>query len=208
MFFEKLAGTVAGKKLFFLNVMLKKVGLTGLNAAGKGMVADILAEYGYHCFSLSDLVREKAESKGLELARDNLIRVGNSLREKGGPGILAEMILDRLDEYSVIDSIRNPEEVNVLRTLDGFILLGIKAHSKVRFERMLNRGRFGDPVVYEDFIKKEEIENSDKSTGQQLYNCLEMADQYIDNNGGVEELRKNIISVCSITEEKRVCKNG
>ena len=34
------------------------VGLTGPNAAGKGVVADFLRERGYAYFSLSDIVRE------------------------------------------------------------------------------------------------------------------------------------------------------
>jgi dephospho-CoA kinase len=41
------------------------VGLTGANAAGKGEVALHLCDRGFRVHSLSDIVREEAERRGL-----------------------------------------------------------------------------------------------------------------------------------------------
>ncbi len=65
------------------------IGLTGPNAAGKGEAARFLREKGYAYHSLSDVVREEATARGLDHSRENLIRVGNELRQTFGAGILA-----------------------------------------------------------------------------------------------------------------------
>jgi dephospho-CoA kinase len=178
--------------------VITKVGLTGLNAAGKGTVAQILQKYGYSYFSLSDIVREEALEQGLELTRENLIQVGNAMRQKRGPGILARLIMERLENKSVIDSIRNPEEINELRTLEDFILLGIRADDETRFRRMKQRGRTGDAETFEQFKHLEEKEMGSSSASQQLHVCLEMADHYLDNNSTVEALEQKLFRICGI----------
>ena len=69
------------------------IGLTGPNAAGKGEVAAHLATLGFDIHSLSDVVREEAARQGLPPDRVHLIRVGNELRRREGPGALAQRIL-------------------------------------------------------------------------------------------------------------------
>ena len=44
----------------------------------------------------------------------------------------------------VIDSIRNPGEIQELRKNEGFLLVGVVTDEKIRFQRLLNRGRVGD----------------------------------------------------------------
>jgi len=178
---------------------VRKVGLTGLNAAGKGEAARILGEYGYAYFSLSDIVREEAARRGIEQTRENLIRVGNDLRRRHGPGVLAEMIRERLAPYSVIDSIRNPEEVRVLRRLDGFLLVAVHADPETRFRRMMARGRLGDVRDFDEFLRLEEREKSGSAYEQQLHVCIGMADASVDNNGTVEELEAQVLAVCGLT---------
>ncbi len=103
------------------------MGLTGPNASGKGEVASFLAASGFDVHSLSDAVREEATRRGLDHSRDHLIRVGVDLRSEHGPGALALSVLPRLKWRAVVDSIRNPGEVEVLRRLPHFLLLGIDA---------------------------------------------------------------------------------
>jgi dephospho-CoA kinase len=165
------------------------IGLTGPNASGKGEVAGFLAGLGFSVHSLSDVVREAASALGLEHTRDNLIAVGVQLREKGGPGVLARRILGRLSGRAVVDSIRSPGEVAILRTLPRFVLLGIDAPTELRFERSLRRGRKGDGATLEEFRRKEERENAATEIGQQLQRTLALADAVVRNDGTLEELR-------------------
>ena len=165
------------------------VGLTGPNASGKGEVAKILAASGFRVHSLSDAVREEATRRGLDHSRDQLIRVGVDLRAEHGPGALAQGVLPRLKGRSVVDSIRNPGEVEVLRRLRHFLLLGIDAPQALRFERSLLRGRLGDGSTLDEVARKEERENSTTQAGQQLLATLALADVVIDNDGTIADLR-------------------
>lgn len=162
--------------------------MTGPNASGKGEVAKFLAAHGFSVHSLSDVVREAATATGLEHTRDNLIAVGNRLRQAGGPGALARQILERLRGPAVVDSIRSPGEVAVLRTLPRFVLLGIDAPLPLRFERSIRRGRTGDGTTLEEFASKEARENSRTETGQQLVATLALADRLIRNDDTLETL--------------------
>src|SRR3989344_1701176 len=98
------------------------IGLTGKNAAGKGTVASYLQTKGFIYFSLSDILRDEAKERNIEATRENLISLGNELRKKFGSKYLAsktnEKILrekkDGNDDF-VIDSIRNPSEIDELR---------------------------------------------------------------------------------------------
>lgn len=162
--------------------------MTGPNASGKGEVAKFLAAHGFSIHSLSDVVREAATAAGLEHTRDNLIAVGNRLRQAGGAGALARQILERLTGPAVVDSIRSPGEVAVLRTLPRFVLLGIDAPLAMRFERSIRRGRTGDGTTLDEFASKEARENSRTETGQQLVATLALADRLIRNDDSLETL--------------------
>ena len=166
------------------------VGLTGPNASGKGEVARFLSERGFTVHSLSDVVRDEASALGLEHTRDNLIAVGVRHRERDGPGVLARRIVPRLGARSVVDSIRGPAEVEVLRSLPRFALLGIDAPVGIRFQRSLVRGRTGDGETLDEFRLKEERENSATETGQQLRRTFELADGVVRNDGTLELLHR------------------
>jgi dephospho-CoA kinase len=168
------------------------LGLTGPNAAGKGEVADYLRARGFTVHSLSDVVREEARLRGLPPEREHLIRVGNLLRKQSGAGVLAERILPRLGARMVVDSVRNPAEVTVLRRLPRFVLLGVDAPVEVRFERSLRRARPGDPRTLEEFRERERQENASDPEGQQLDATFRLADRIIENDGSREDLHVRI----------------
>lgn len=168
------------------------IGLTGTNGAGKGEVAAYLAKKSYAYFSLSDIIREKLEEEDAEANRDNLIRKGNELRRKGGPDILARLVMERVRGKAVIDSIRNPREVEYLKKQAGFILLAIDAPPSLRFERVQKRGRNESAQTLDEFIQKEAEENGGDTDAQQLRTCMEMADRTISNDGTLEDLYRKL----------------
>ena len=168
------------------------LGLTGPNAAGKGEVAAYLSGRGFAVHSLSDVVREEAAARGLPPEREHLIRVGNLLREEGGPGILATRILPRLGDRDVVDSIRSPGEVSVLRGLPSFVLLAVRAPVELRFRRALSRGRPGDPRSLDEFEARERQENAADPWSQQLDATFRLADHVLDNGGDLDRLRRQV----------------
>ena len=168
------------------------LGLTGSNAAGKGEVAEYLRSRGFAVHSLSDVVREEAAARDLPPDREHLIRIGNELREAGGAGVLARRIIARLGRKDVVDSIRNPVEVEVLRELPHFVLIGVSAHSETRFRRSIARGRPGDPATIEEFREREDQENTTDPNAQQLEATFRLADRVIENDGGLEDLHRAV----------------
>jgi dephospho-CoA kinase len=147
---------------------------------------------GFARHSLSDIVREEAASRGLSADRENLIRIGNLLRERHGAGVLAERILPRLGGRDVVDSIRSPGEVAVLRGLAHFVLLGVRAPLALRFARSLERARPGDPLSIEEFRLREQQEQGARPTAQQLAATLALADVVVDNDGDLAGLHREV----------------
>ncbi len=164
------------------------LGLTGPNAAGKGEVADYLKTCGFTLHSLSNIVREEAAARGLSTERENLIAVGNDLRREKGPSVLADLMIPRLGDRDLVDSIRNPAEVIALRALPHFTLIGVAAATEIRFRRSLQRSRPGDPGTLAAFEARERQENSDDPNSQQLVLTFEMADRIVWNDSDLDSL--------------------
>ena len=178
-------------------------GLTGKNASGKGTVAEILKKKNFTYHSLSDSLRDELKSLKKEETRENLIDIGNKLREKGGPGVLADKLMPKLNSENnhIVDSIRNPLEVISLRKealLRRFFLISIDADSRLRYDRLCSRGRIGDTDSWEKFVEQEKKEeNNDDPNKQQLSKTMEMADYNIDNSGTLEELEAQVNRIIS-----------
>jgi len=171
------------------------IGLTGKNAAGKGELAEHLKSKGFIYFSLSDALRDEATKQNLDHSRDVLIKLGTDMRSKFGNGILAKKINEKIKQNKgnfVVDSIRNPGEIEELRKNDGFILIAVHTDAKIRFERLMKRGRAGDSRTFEEFLEHEKKENNNEGSGQQLDKCIEMADQTISSNGTIVEANKDL----------------
>lgn len=176
------------------------IGLTGKNAAGKGEVAAFLRDKSFYYYSLSDVIREELDRKGIPVTRDNLIAEGNRLREQFGSDILAQRIIQKLDpnQNYVIDSIRNPAEVTALKNTGRFALLNIDAPAAVRFQRIKSRKREKDPQDLAEFEQKEEMERkSDAEHKQSIEDCQALADYTIVNEGSLEDLHKKVLNVVS-----------
>ena len=179
------------------------IGLTGKNAAGKGTVAEILSQNKFVYHSLSDSLRDELKILGKDETRDNLIETGNKLRKEGGPGVLADKLIPKLsiDNNHIVDSIRNPFEVNSLRdncSSNTFFLISVDADARLRYDRLCSRGRIGDSDSWESFVNQEkQEENNDDPNKQQLSKTMDMADYSIDNSGTLEDLEKQIKRILS-----------
>ncbi|MBN2052446.1 AAA family ATPase [Candidatus Woesearchaeota archaeon] len=175
------------------------IGLTSFLGAGKTSVGDYLVQKkGFVFYSLSDVIREEITKKGQEITREKLQLTGNDLRRKFGNNILARRVLEKIGHskkknHYVVDSIRNPAEVEALRKNKGFALWFIDAPIELRFERVRQRQREKDPITFNDFKASEDKELKSKdSANQQLLKCREMTDAVIINDSSVEELYKKI----------------
>lgn len=175
------------------------IGLTGFNCGGKTEVSNLLKEKGYKYYSCSDILREECDNRGLEKSRENLIKIGNELREKYGANILAKRLLEKINKDRkngqkdfVVDSIRNVKEVEELQKDKEFNLIGIDAPIEIRFERSRKRGRNDNAKTLEKFIAMENKEKSENENAQQLDKVFDLADKVIENNSDLNTLKKRL----------------
>ncbi len=171
------------------------IGLTGTNGAGKTTIADHLKSRGFFYHSLSDEIREELLKRGLPPTREKLIYVGNELRRRFAPAELAERVKAKLqpDRNYVIDSIRNPSEVESLRQLPEFHLLHVDAPVEMRYERVRQRRDARTPATVEEFVAQEQREmSSNDPADQQLRATFKLADETILNEGSREALALRI----------------
>jgi dephospho-CoA kinase len=171
------------------------VGITGFNASGKGEVTDYLVDKGFKSISLSDILRLEAKNQNLEPTRENLTKLGQTLRRQLHPGFLAEKALFHIDQKNkyVIDSIRHPYEVKILKQhLKPFLLIGVDAPVAMRYERSQIRGRQENAHSIDEFIEREQAEMKNNPNAQQLHKCMELCDFLIINDGTLEELESKV----------------
>ncbi len=171
------------------------IGLTGRNGSGKGEVAKFLQQAGFEYHSLSDIIRETIRRQRRKVTRELLIQTGTALRAQQGLGVLAEKTLAQLkpDRNYIVDSIRNPEEVRVLRKGGNFFLINVQAPRRIRFERIRKRRRENDPKTLREFIRMETREfSSSNPAAQQLLATERLADASLSNDGTLQRLHETV----------------
>ena len=163
-------------------------------ASGKGTVAEYLKEKGFEGYVFSDVIKEEARNRGLELTRKNLQKVGDLLRiESNNEGVLAKKLLEKIKtDKAFVDGARNADEILELRKRDDFKLIAVDASQKIRYERLKTRNRPGDPETFGEFKKSDDLENKKLGGGQEINKCMDLADYKIDNNGTQKKLLEKV----------------
>lgn len=189
------------------------IGLTGLMGSGKGEAVNILKKLGFRHVTLSALIREEAGRRGRAETRDELVKTGNEMRAKGGAGVLAKLALEKVLAGGgdwVIDGIRNPAEIEELRKEPDAKIIGLSAKKEMLVERILSRSRTGDAISRHEILKKirREKGKGEPKDGQQVGQCLKIADKIIKNEGSLKELEEKFIeyynSVRSMKKNKKI----
>ncbi|MFB3895466.1 MAG: AAA family ATPase [bacterium] len=174
------------------------IGLVGTMGAGKGVCAEYLGKKGFEYHSLSDEIRFELKARKLPETRESLTSVGNELRTRFGPAVLAQRVLNKIipgQDY-VIDSIRNPDEVKKLKSRPEFVLIKIDAPAQIRFDRIRSRARTGDVQTLAQFLVQEKAESeSTNPNKQQLHATSAMAQYTLINDSTVEAFYKKIDSL-------------
>jgi dephospho-CoA kinase len=178
---------------------IRIAGLTGRNASGKGEAARILRKLGYQYRSLSDIVREEAAARQLPSSRENLIAIANELRRRDGPGVLAARTVPLLAPGNhVIDSIRHPAEVEILRHAGALLLIAVDAPIELRFARARGRGRDESAGTLDEFRTMEDRERTRETNAQQLDATFELADHVVVNDKDLKDFERELLRVLSL----------
>lgn len=185
------------------------ISVVGPISSGKGKVSEILREeYGFTHHSFSSTIRGVARSRGVDITRKNLSKLGKELqREAPDTSLLAERIVETIEKdvkhgkkKFVIEGSRRVADCEVFKKhiKDNpemkFVLVAVDAPAYVRFDRLKTRGRHGDPTTFEAFKEIDEAELHG-SEGQEVGKLIAMADYKIDNSGTLEEYEEGIRKV-------------
>ncbi len=186
------------------------IGVIGQIASGKRVLTDYLIEkYGFTPFSLSSIVHQELKRQGIKsFSRKTLQDIGDELRRNYGDDILARKIIELIEKNHssakriVIEGIRNPAEVEFFKKIPHFVLIGVKAGRRIRFNRLKVRNKSWDPTAWREFlaIDRRDWGVGQEKSGQRVGDCMRLADYVLVNNGTIEEFRKKI--------EKLLCHPG
>lgn len=170
------------------------LGLAGEIASGKGTAAKYVVErYAGGTHRFSTVLRDILERIYLEENRENMQKMSTVLRENFFGDILSMIIAKDVakDERPVIaiDGVRRMADITYLRKLDGFKLVYIDAAMEKRYERIVQRGENADDnrKTFEEFKKDHQREAE-----LQIRDLKGKADFVVDNNGGFEDLYRQI----------------
>jgi dephospho-CoA kinase len=150
--------------------------------AGKSTIAEGLKPKGYDIINMGNAVREEAKKRNLESTSSNLGKLMLELREKNGPGAIAELIKPKIESSTanviLIDGVRSNDEIQVLRKFGNVKLLAIHASTDTRFDFLQKRGRSDDPQTKDNFDERD-----NRELGVGISNPIALSDDAISNTG-------------------------
>jgi deoxycytidylate deaminase len=117
------------------------------------------------------------------VAQELIIKIREMRAQKVGaslePGVAIEP--DRKPRAYILDSLRHPDEVRLLRHLyqDAFILVGVVCDEKRRVKRLLNKFQGTSEEDVEKFMERDA--GAKEKHGQQVRDAFHLADYFIDN---------------------------
>ena len=181
-------------------ITVKIIGITGTLGAGKGTIVDyILQNKDFAYFSVRSYLIDQLKSRNLEVNRDTMTQLANELRATHHPAFVVEELYNIAKQNGkncIIESIRTPGEIQMLKKNDDFYLFAVDADPKIRYERIVIRNSETDKIDFDTFIQNEKREmNTDDPNKQNLSKCLEMADFVFTNNGSLDALQKDVDKV-------------
>jgi deoxycytidylate deaminase len=216
---HKLANSISDRLSQELVFALVGPVASGVSTASTYLTETLTNKYRYRVadiIKMSDFIR--AELPRVKLAEPpraplgQYIRkmqdAGNALREKFGRNYLVEKAIEKIFAYReaeggfrdkvvlpgrrayIIDSLKNAEELELLRQIygDTLCLIGVFAPDMVRKQRLKNSGAEDDDI-------REILERDEKEVltfGQQTRDIFVEADFFICNDRKPEELRQKV----------------
>ena len=161
--------------------------LVGMPGSGKDIFVQEAGKAGFNHIRMGDMVRLFAGEDGIGTDDKAIGGFATGQREEHGSEVWAKRTLERLPDGNVlIDGSRSLAEIEHFKLAlgDDLSVIGIDAPTKIRFQRLIARGREDDPSALEDFQARERRELS-WGLGQ----ALENADIAIKNDGTLDEFR-------------------
>lgn len=178
------------------------IAFTGEKLAGKTTATNYLVEQcGASSFRFSQPLTDVLHRLDKENSRQNLVAIGEKLREIFGNDILGQILLTDLQrstaKYNVIDGLRYIEEYELLKTLPDFRLVYITAPIEVRYARTKGRSEKTDEAGMSlDTFKQKENDSTERG----IVDLASLADVTIQNGGSLEEFYASLYALVNVSD--------
>jgi len=167
------------------------IGITGMPASGKTVVAEYLNKKGGHRIHLGDFVWAFLKKRQIARTRETGMMAGLYFWAEYGDIPVADWAIKQIKgakkkpKFFILDALRTMEERYLFMKEFGknFKLIAVVAGPDVRFTREKARARFGEKIYGVDFRIRDREE---LTIG--LGDVISCADYYIDANGPKKEL--------------------
>ena len=169
--------------------------------AGKSAVANYFKELtNSEIIKYSDVLAEILTILNIEKERKNFANLSKSLRDTFSEDILENAVINKITNSEkkviILDGVRRKEDIKLIKEISIFNLIFIDTSLKTRSERMKNRFEKED----DEKINKNILENNEKHDSENRVNNLKNISNFIiDNNGTLEDLKKNIEKIITKT---------
>lgn len=170
------------------NISMNKrviIGLAGHPSGGKDTVARYLvSHYGFDHVSTGDSLRKYIRQNRLgNLDRENMNKIVTELRKKLGTDFLVREVLEtNTSSRLVLSGLRSSGEAKAIKKAGGS-LVAVDASLQARYHRALSRGRIGDDISFESFVKQQNKEDHPSDpNAPSVAAVTSIADDHIDNS--------------------------
>ncbi len=176
--------------------MHKIVAIVGMCGSGKSVVTSVFTDEGFERVYFGGVTMDILAEKGLPKTEQNEREIREGLRKEHGQGAFAKLLLPKINALSetgdvVLDGLYSWEEYKILKERFGerFFMLAVIADRAVRYDRLAER--LVRPLTHEQAKSRDyaEIENLQKG------GPIAIADWFAMNNGGVGELKQEILRI-------------
>ena len=166
---------------------MKICAIVGYPGSGKTTAIEAIRDLGL-VVTMGDIVRNEAKRRNLEPSGNIIGEIAKELREKEGPGIIAnkcvDLIKNKNEEVIIVDGVRSISEVNVFRKSWKFPIIAIVVKEEERFKRLFERGRSDDPKNIDDLKERDKRE-----IHFGLKEVIKNADYKIRNDSTIQDLK-------------------
>lgn len=173
------------------------IGLAGHPSGGKDTVAKYLVDnYQFEHISTGDILRAYIKEHGLgDTDRINMNKVVTKLRKQFGSDFLMRDVLEsNQSPRLVLSGLRSSGEAKAIKSAGGY-LLAVDANLKTRYQRAIERGRIGDDISFDEFVREQEHEdNPSNPNAPSVASVTSVADEHIDNSTSLSHTYSQIDS--------------
>ena len=170
------------------------IGIAGHPSSGKDTSAEYIASKGFFHISLGDILREEMKKLGMPIDRPSIREFVTAERKIKGSHYPTDIACERVNGNTIMTGFRNLAEVDYVRNQFGenFVLVGMEAPLRTRYERILGRKREGDNISFKEFKEHDEAERNNNPESHEVDNVLAQANYIIENTGMRPELYRKI----------------